>query len=217
MSTKKNHNHRPRNQSRKIRNDSDYIHKSLYQAKGKNGIGTFSRTNIPKNTVIIRETPVMLHDTPFNTEYIYKLIKYLLESEHKAKFLDLVPHSLEGENTQQYTENKEYHKKYLPMLSKDEMKLYYIKMLRNMFGYGGSGCILFYATKLNHSCNPHVVFYKEGNKMFFKTIRPIKAGEEVFDRYINTNNTDKKTRQYKLLKSYGFLCDCEKCKAEGDP
>lgn len=49
--------------------------------------------------------------------------------------------------------------------------------------------------------------------MVFETKRDIKAGEELFDSYINCN-LYKEERQAKLRKNYGFECGCDNCKHE---
>jgi SET domain-containing protein len=85
--------------------------------------------------------------------------------------------------------------------------------MRNWFTYDDKAVILFYGTKLNHSCNPNIKYMKEGNVMVFRTKRPIQPGEELFDSYINCQMC-KADRQSKLKRCYGFDCQCDKCNHE---
>ena len=56
---------------------------------------------------------------------------------------------------------------------------------------------------------------KDGEKdcMTFKTKRPIRANEEIFDAYIN-GSMPKAERQLALKTRYGFDCACNKCQSE---
>ena len=49
--------------------------------------------------------------------------------------------------------------------------------------------------------------------MTFETKRAVKAGEEIFDSYINTT-LSKFERQEALKTRYGFDCACQKCQTE---
>jgi len=188
-----------------------YKHAGLYTKKNKYGLGTYTKKNIPVDTVILKERPTLLNET-YDSEYIFKLIRYLLK-HNKKDFLNLVPHKLDDTTTIDYDFIKERHLRFLPQLDEDTMKLYYYKILRNWFSYDNKGVILFYGTKLNHSCNNNIKYHKEGDAMVFTTKRKIKAGEELFDSYINCSMC-KADRQEKLKRSYGFDCQCQKCKKE---
>ena len=183
----------------------------IYTKKNKYGLGTYTKKSIPADTVILKERPSVLNDV-YNNEYLFKLIKYLLK-HNKKDFLNLVPHKLDETTTVDYEIIKERHLRFFPNLDEETMKLYYYKILRNWFNFDGKSVILFYGTKLNHSCNNNITYYKEGDVMVFKTTRKIKAGEELFDAYINCSIC-KNDRQEKLKQSYGFDCQCEKCKNE---
>ena len=106
------------------------------------------------------------------------------------------------------------HLTYLPDLTPEMAILCFMKYKRNAFTFNANPGILFYATKLNHSCSPHVRYYpSENGYMVFETMRPIEANEEVFDSYIN-GSLPREERQTTLLKRYGFDCNCIKCKSE---
>jgi len=195
--------------------DKQYVHKALYQKKCEYGTGTFSKMNIPKGVVIIKETPEILNSENMDdvsgtsTEYGIKLIKQLLYHK-KTQFIHLVPDHLDDTANVDYDSIREYHQRYLPELDQETMVLYYMKYKRNIFKFDDKHAILFTATKMNHSCNPHVSYYKRKNQMWFETVRPIKAGEEVFDSYIFTLD-DRTVRQEALRRRYGFDCQCDKC------
>ena len=148
--------------------------------------------------------------TKDSTEYPFALIAQLLKTNN-AKFTNLVPSTLDNTTTIDYETFRERHLKYLPSLTKEEATLQFMKYKRNAFSFNMNPGILFYATKLNHSCNPHVKYYpSENNIMIFETIRPINANDEVFDSYISSNLT-REERQTTLMNRYGFECKCEKC------
>jgi SET and MYND domain-containing protein len=188
-----------------------YKHPSLYQKRNKYGLGTYTRKNIPAGKIIIEETPKLL-DEVYDDKYKFKLIRHLLEN-HKADFLNLVPHKLDDTTTIDYHDIEKYHMEFLPEIDKNTAKLYYYKIMRNWFRFSERGVILFYATKLNHSCDSNVRYYQSGDKMVFETKRPIKAGEELFDSYIGCFSC-KSDRQSQLKRRYGFDCQCKKCKSE---
>jgi hypothetical protein len=210
MRTKKNRVRQyrgTRQRSKKL----EYIHPALYQKKGDYGMSTFSRENIPIGTIIIREKINNIHTmTKDSNEYPFALIAHLLKTNN-AKFTNLVPSSLDNTTIIDYETFRDRHLKYLPSLTKEEATLQFMKYKRNAFSFNMNPGILFYATKLNHSCNPHVKYYpSENNIMVFETIRQINANDEVFDSYISSNLT-REERQTTLMNRYGFECKCEKC------
>jgi len=188
-----------------------YRYPALYQKENKYGLGTYTHKNIPKGTVIIRERPHLL-DEPYDDKYKFKLIRYLLNT-HRDDFLNLVPHSLDETTNIDYRDLEANHREFFPELDQDTMRLYYYKIMRNWFRFDEKGVILFYATKLNHSCESNVRYFKRGNNMCFETKRDIKAGEELFDSYISCFDC-KEERQRQLKRRYGFDCMCKKCLTE---
>jgi hypothetical protein len=188
-----------------------YKDPSIYIKKNNYGLGTYTRKNIPANTIILKERPSIL-DEPYDDVYKFKLIRYLLK-HNKREFLNLVPRKLDETTNIDYEILKENHLQILPELNKKKIILYYYKIMRNWFRFDEKGVILFYGTKLNHSCNSNITYYKKGDVMVFETKRDIKAGEELFDSYINCQ-LHKEERQSKLKKNYGFECGCDNCKGE---
>ena len=212
MRTKKNRGFRQRGRGTRQRSKKlEYIHPALYQKQGSFGMSTFSRENIPIGTIIIREKINNISTlTKESSEYPFALIAHLLKTNN-AKFTNLVPHALDKTTTIDYETFRDRHLKYLPSLSEEEATLQFMKYKRNAFSFNMNPGILFYATKLNHSCNPHVKYYpSENNIMVFETIRQINANEEVFDSYISSN-LPREERQSVLMSRYGFECKCEKC------
>jgi len=189
-----------------------YLHPSLYQKPCTYGMGTFTKDPIPSNTIILREK---IHNIPDkkNEEYRYKLIKYLLTFQ-KNDFLKMVPLQIEPHIDLNYSELRKNHQKHLPDLTEDEMKLYYLKIKHNIFGFGNNPGILFYGTRMNHSCHPNVTYFKFRNYMIFKTTRPVSMDSEILDSYIDSS-LPRDERQSILKQRYGFQCGCEKCISGG--
>lgn len=198
--------------TKKRRNINDFIHKALYQKKNDCGLGTYTKVDLPEDTIIIRETPVRLNETNDLQFYTFKLIKKLL-TNHKRDFLSLVPEAIDSHAKFNEELMKKGRERFFPKMAMDELKLYYLKYKRNAFSFEGSPGILFYATRLNHSCVPNVSYKREGNHMVFRTKRAIKAGEEIFDAYISPN-LSKSERKEQLLARYGFDCQCCRCKLQ---
>ncbi len=217
MKTKRLRNRRVmtrRNSRRDSKNKLEFIHPALYQKQGAYGMSTYSRQKIPVGTVIIREQINNISDlTKDSPDYQFALIAKLLET-NKTNFMNLVPSKLDNTTIIDYETIRDRHLQYLPFLSENEAKLCFMKYKRNAFSFNMNPGILFYATKLNHSCSPHVKYYPaENNIMVFETIRQINANEEVFDSYISSQ-LPKSERQSILMTRYGFDCQCSKCKTE---
>jgi hypothetical protein len=179
------------------------------------GLGAFANVNIPSNTIILKEKPYNL-DHPYDETYIYMLIKSFLSNKiYSKQFLSLVPIKLDlKDNTFiSYDLLKDGHEKYLPQLTKDQMVLYYMKLKRNMFKFDNSPGICFVGTRINHSCDPNVTYYKDNDVLIFKTIKQINKDEELFESYINYD-LPKSERQKLLLERYGFVCNCNRCMSE---
>lgn len=198
---------KPKRKTRKLKLDYlEYVYPHIYQKRGDYGMGTYTKKSIPEGTIIIKELPHNI-DAENDDEYKYKLIRHLLDTQ-RDKFMDLVP--LENEDDANDIYDYEKHMKFFPELSEDLMKLYYLKYKRNAFSFDNQPCILFFSTKLNHSCESNCRYYRDKDRMIFETKRDIKPGEELFDSYISCN-VPREERQ-KLLKSrYGFDCACSKC------
>lgn len=188
-----------------------YVHPHIYQKKGKYGIGTYARRAIPADTIIVHEFPQNIPDAN-DDDYRFKLIKHLL-SNMRREFLQMVPTKLD-DTMDIGRDLTAGHAKFLPDLTDDMMKLYFLKIRRNAFSFENHPSLLFYSTKMNHSCNPNVKYYKDTKDnrecMTFKTKRPIEANEELFDSYIDFS-LKKSERQNALKTCYGFECACDKC------
>lgn len=67
----------------------------------------------------------------------------------------------------------------------------------------------------NHSCLPNVLTVTNEKYSITKTIRPIKAGDQICIKYcVSTLRPTKERREF-LLKAMGFLCNCELCLENG--
>ncbi|KAK9890407.1 hypothetical protein WA026_010497 [Henosepilachna vigintioctopunctata] len=68
------------------------------------------------------------------------------------------------------------------------------------------------AALFNHSCDPSIVRYNIGNKLTVRTIKPIKAGEIIYENYGPMYTTMKREfRQQFLKQRYWFECLCPPC------
>ena len=202
----------PRNRSTKIRPPHHLIftHPHIIQKPNAFGIGTYARKPIPKGTILIKERPhnvtAITRDDP---NYIFTLIKHLL-SHSLAKFISLAPLKLDDVPRYKYQDIQSMHKKHLPHLTEHDALLYYTKYKRNAFRFGDNPGILFYATRLNHSCSPNVSYMKNNDHIVFTTTRDLVTNDEIFDSYINPNMSTPE-RKNLLYNRYGFHCGCEKC------
>jgi hypothetical protein len=70
---------------------------------------------------------------------------------------------------------------------------------------------------LNHDCRPNAAYFWDENMMthYIHAIRDIQAGEEITITYID-NEKDRKTRNTRLEKNWGFKCDCSTCTAHAN-
>lgn len=78
---------------------------------------------------------------------------------------------------------------------------------------GESGCSEItapIASYLNHSCAPNASKFLLANSIIVVTMRPIKAGEQLFVSYCDIRK-NKMERQSILLENFGFQCQCERC------
>jgi len=213
-SARTKHTQRKRSKKSKTynkRHHHDFIHKALYQKKNECGLGTYSKVDLPIDTVIVRETPVRL-DEANDRLYPFRIIVKLLK-DHRTDFMKLVPNAIDQHAKFDDDLIRDGKIAYFPHTDEDTLKLYYLKYKRNAFSFDGNPGILFYATRMNHSCEPNVTYYREGDQMVFKTKSAIRKGEEVFDSYISPNGA-KSERQETLLRRYGFECQCCKCRRE---
>jgi hypothetical protein len=64
---------------------------------------------------------------------------------------------------------------------------------------------------VNHSCEPNVALVFNQPTTLLRALKPIKKGEEVFMRYVDTSSPFS-VRQQELNDAYFFSCQCPKCK-----
>lgn len=71
------------------------------------------------------------------------------------------------------------------------------------------------ASYFNHSCMPNAILLTTTDAVIVKTVKPIKAGQQIFIRYgINPHWTAQLRKSY-LLEHFGFVCQCSMCAANG--
>eukprot|EP00928_Gymnodinium_smaydae_P036942 TRINITY_DN25732_c0_g1_i1.p1 TRINITY_DN25732_c0_g1~~TRINITY_DN25732_c0_g1_i1.p1 ORF type:complete len:462 (+),score=64.41 TRINITY_DN25732_c0_g1_i1:66-1388(+) len=82
------------------------------------------------------------------------------------------------------------------------------KLFPPMKGYG----LFQRLSALNHSCDPGAeVVFPGSSRLLVVARRNIAVGEEICISYIDHEEEDRAERQ-KDLNSYGFVCDCRRCK-----
>jgi hypothetical protein len=64
---------------------------------------------------------------------------------------------------------------------------------------------------INHSCFINASFVHIDNKLVTVVVRPVKAGEQLFQSYYNTCSPDHAIFRELTMKMYDFECDCQKC------
>ncbi|EGC30616.1 hypothetical protein DICPUDRAFT_89992 [Dictyostelium purpureum] len=69
---------------------------------------------------------------------------------------------------------------------------------------------------LNHSCSPNAFWYNdEQGMMVFRSLRPLKKGEELLTSYTDVTNPLEDRRKY-LMKQYFFFCQCNQCQYQSN-
>ena|SRR5438132_1419008 len=190
---------------------SNFTHPDLEERiTEQKGRGIFAINDIPKNTVVIREKPIVTNKED-NVKYLVSIIVYLYYN-HKAEFDQIAPDKIDSTMSISIVMKSDL-KKYIS--DDDDILLYYTKYIRNGFRFNNNSGMLFYGCILNHDCVPNTVFKQEDEFMVFTTTRKIRKDEEVTDSYLSAPEynlfSDKKKKGI-LYKQYGFLCTCVKCK-----
>ncbi len=200
---------------------TDYIDSRLKRIPIPNkGYGIITLKKIPKNTIIIKETPAFSLDQ--NSDIIsdvIQLIYQILTSDSPKKirqFLNFYPSSTKNFRHYQIPIEKELAKlkysKYqhiyhflLENYTIDEILLFAAKYMCNAFK---PNAILFTGAQMNHACLPNTIFYQKKNKFYFRAVRDI--DEEILINYVDLTN-NREVRQKRLNDQYGFTCDCIRC------
>jgi hypothetical protein len=65
----------------------------------------------------------------------------------------------------------------------------------------------------NHSCRPNAEFYNVGTSLRARSVRPVRAGEEVSVSYVPLTQSLAERRRG-LSSQYNFTCTCERCQLE---
>lgn len=90
-----------------------------------------------------------------------------------------------------------------------DILLCFDKIKKNVFEYSNKLFIAFDGSKFNHSCCPNIDYYYDevNNTLSFYSNKEINKGEELTISYLKENVSSSN-----LEYTYGFKCDCEKCK-----
>lgn len=74
-------------------------------------------------------------------------------------------------------------------------------------------------SRINHACEPNCAqrWNAEKGKMVIVPVKGIEIGEEITLTYLeNTGSMSVEERRESLMNDFGFWCECELCKAEGN-
>ena len=88
----------------------------------------------------------------------------------------------------------------------------------NSFGFWDDGDELYayglfpHASYFNHDCAPNTFKFTKGRDVFFRSIKPLKAGDELFISYVLVSDHTELRRQ-QLMETYQFMCQCSRCVA----
>jgi hypothetical protein len=169
--------------------------------------------NITKDDIIIIEYPKI---NLFGEEEIDKglqtIKKYIETKEDKLYPRDInnFPITNMVKNVHKiikYADNKL--KRFFENYTKKEIEFYYAKYLYNTFeGFNYGPLTLPICAKLNHSCNPNVIFNfnKNNGTMMVKALRNIKRNDEIFGSYLMNKKID--NHKNYLYEHYAFMCNC---------
>jgi len=79
----------------------------------------------------------------------------------------------------------------------------------------GAGCYVL-GGMVNHSCEPNTVQTFSGCRIGFRTLRPVRKGDEVTISYVDLAAT-RQARLRDLERRYLFRCNCGRCTSPVDP
>lgn len=77
-----------------------------------------------------------------------------------------------------------------------------------------TSCVSIVQSYLNHACAPNVLSTDDGKYAVCTTVRPVKAGAQLFSTYFGELFCAQPVDfcQKYLFETYGFQCQCERCK-----
>jgi hypothetical protein len=67
------------------------------------------------------------------------------------------------------------------------------------------------SSKINHSCRPNSAVFFDKFSLSLKSLRYIQSNEQITISYIELSKSTK-SRRAELMSTYGFLCNCERCR-----
>lgn len=65
----------------------------------------------------------------------------------------------------------------------------------------------FFASMINHSCVPNVIIHLDGDHVCVRTLKSVKAGEELTVAYVASGVSPEACRSI-LKKDHAFQCEC---------
>jgi len=202
------------------------------------GNGFFATRDIPVGTLVLVEKPLVCildsdlskqpwaDDDSGDTQALFIAL-----GEASRKVLPLIA-PLHPQSARDKREDDPYHmytKKAYEGIPCEEIERYRQVCRYNMFGfYTNSEQICYHytyrhftgaglfalASTFNHSCEPNIGRYSLGDATFFRTSRPVKAGEELCISYIEAETLVETKRFRHQVLNRDFTCTCRKCTIE---
>ncbi|KIW02070.1 uncharacterized protein PV09_06565 [Verruconis gallopava] len=178
---------------------------NIYQIRmspGK-GLGVFALHDLEVGTVIMREAPILKIKPPkyakgsgYPMAAVSQMLRQdyaFLSTEDQEEVMSLAYYGTEEEKN-----------------ASDPLGLIF---RTNAYKSGEEIGLFPKIARINHSCRPNTSYYWNAqlNLRVMYANRKIKKGEEILDSYISLL-LPQEERQ-KLLKPYGFTCNCEVCSA----
>eukprot|EP00090_Calanus_glacialis_P035188 TRINITY_DN60124_c0_g1_i1.p1 TRINITY_DN60124_c0_g1~~TRINITY_DN60124_c0_g1_i1.p1 ORF type:complete len:336 (-),score=82.17 TRINITY_DN60124_c0_g1_i1:45-1052(-) len=180
----------------------------IREVKNK-GKGIFALREISAGEIVMKEKPLVILTTPHTPK---TLAKYVAELRGKVKSLDEDRqedfYSLGISRPELCTKDRGD----LRMMGIFQTNSIPIREYDKLKGKDLGAAVYKYASRINHSCKPNVVWsFTQAKKVKeVRATKPILAGEEVTACYIDPLNMAE-DRQKLLSSKYNFTCSCEIC------
>ncbi|KAI1658908.1 SET domain-containing protein [Daldinia decipiens] len=203
-------------------------------SEGK-GLGLFAKANIPANTIVSRESPIIYGSPRIRSRSYEEKVRVFCEAYSSASVSQrgqLDNHAWNPEQHEQHKDLYNHFDKWLkdlmersriyePEVPRTEPVLALIKAYSifwiNASGTPDNGAAV-YSTfaRSNHSCRPNTTWRYIGDRPYeleLVTECDIPAGEEITVAYDNLSRLKLDDRR-RVLSNWGFTCQCERCTEE---
>ena len=181
---------------------------------GGKGAGMFALKDIPAGAIILPEHPAIIIPAPsFPREFgAYEALYEALPESTRTDLLKMANWKSEQECCLEEgiarTNGTDVDLAFPDDMNGDTPEL------RRAREYGATFLKI---DRCNHSCSPNAAHKWDVTRFasYLYALRDIRAGEEICITYTDIT-APRQTRRAKLLKSYGFLCNCQGCDLNGE-